>query len=629
MDSLDSSTSKILFTKRIHRPWRPALLEGASEAVEVPSQISQFSSLAIDNPNIKDSLMPSEAIELNLQQHLNEKTKERNEINQQLIARGENRISIGGFLCPSNIFSVNQEEKHEKTSTLMSELKSKEQEILLLAHDLKIAKALEQTEKLEISRQQEEQARKSAEEKALFAIQQAKLAAEQIVKTEEQLNLERKFRIEDERIRKSLEEKIQKLHWEMERKEQLIHSEIEKREETLQLGKENTRLADEKVKEALEYLSITEQKLLKEFEERRQLSELEAQEKIKKIEMNAQQKIEMSQEQAQHHEKAKLAAQNWIQKGLENVRVIEIAKKEVEEKLAAALEKAKEEQTVFDQKTADLLVQINELEIKKLSMEDAHNETIKQLEASFKTINLLKLIAANERKLRKIQQDKLMGSEIRENELKRKATEDKILELNQEIGAIELGKANSDAIVITLKEDLHKYEVVLESEKTIRLSLEAKISEFMEKINQLDQMRQDEKDQREGVERELSIIANKLQHLEQEKAQNEGKTHNIVENAKTLETELRSESYLRKEAERLKQYLEQELAQGRGKMNTMNEYIKALETELGTEKYLRKEAERLKGIEEQARKAAQEKITLAIEQANRTVLNVLGGFTPS
>ena len=48
---------------------------------------------------------------------------------------------------------------------------------------------------------------------------------------------------------------------------------------------------------------------------------------------------------------------------------------------------------------------------------------------------------------------------------------------------------------------------------------------------------------------------------------------------------------------------------------------------LETEKYLRKEAERLKENAEQARRIAQEKISTVMEQANKTVLGVLSGFT--
>src|SRR3990167_2965671 len=90
----------------------------------------------------------------------------------------------------------------------MDELKNKEQEIQTLSTNLKIATALEHAEKIELSRKKEALARKAAEEKALFAMQQVNLTEEQLQKAMQQIQIEQQLKAKEESIRKSLESEI-------------------------------------------------------------------------------------------------------------------------------------------------------------------------------------------------------------------------------------------------------------------------------------------------------------------------------------------------------------------------------------------------------------------------------------
>jgi len=350
MDSFDASKGKTFFKKRAHRPWNAALLENTLESASSPLECDSLA-----------TIIETEGTEIKLQRALEEKTKERNEIHEQLNTEEENRLLIGGFLHPQNIFSQNGVKKSNNTNYLINELKNKEQEILSLASDLKISKALEQAEKLEISIKKEEEARKSAENKALFAIQEAKIAAEQTYKIEQQLHAERQSRIKEEKARKALEEN-----------NYLILQEIAQKEELLLRAEKARELAEEKIKQTLEEAKALEQRIKLESEykikkiademseqiekyktiseetakktseeiasiqtesqEKIKLFQKQMDEKIKRIEFEADRKINEAQKQRQIHEKAKISIKIWAQKSIDAAQKIEAAKKEIENK---------------------------------------------------------------------------------------------------------------------------------------------------------------------------------------------------------------------------------------------------------------------------------------------------------
>lgn len=660
MDSLDSSKSKILFKKRIHRPWKPAQLESEdfsfTNAEEAPHVLELNAILEDANTNL---------IREELQKSLEESAKKHSETEQALHAK-ENRITIGGFLSPKNVLAAPSEEKNP-SSDIITELKNKEQEILLLAHDLKVANALEQLEKLEVARKKEEEARKAAEEKALYAIHQAKVAAEQTYKAEQQLSLEKQSRIKEEKLRQFLEDKVQLALQEVEKKNQVV------------LKEEQARLnAEEKMKRALDYAANTEKRVLDEAEarvrkivnsiaekikktkqfseetmqhasrkiklsqeqaeerikqiqaqgeERIKLVHAQAEEKIKFLQSQADKKVQEAQEQAHFHEKAKLTAQAWAQKYIETARQMEAAKKDVEKKLELS-----------SQKINELLEKINQFDEQKTAIINEKSLVEEQLAKAFENIKRMETIVATEKGLRKILEEKLSDTQIRKDEQKRKLAEDKILELARQIGDLEVQKSKVEEKLVENNENLHKLEILMDSEKTIRVSLEENIKEFIEKVNKLEHLKQKESDARHLAEQKILVLLSQKTHLEHEKTQMMERLNKIVERSKEIEMKYESEKCLRKTTERSaeqrvsvllnqNELMEQEKKQTGEKLNRAIERIRELEVMLESEKYLRKEAERLKLLEEQAKKAAQEKISHAIEQANKTVLNVLGNFS--
>ncbi len=660
MDSLDSSKGKISFKKRIHRPWKPALLE--SDEAFFP-QIENAPHVLELNAILEDA--NTNLIREELQKSLEESAR-KHSINEEALKAKENRITIGGFLSPKNVLSSNQEERLVNTD-IISELKNKEQEILLLAHDLKVANALEQLEKLELARKKEEEARKAAEEKALYAIHQAKIAAEQTYKAEQQLNVEKQSRIKEEKLRQFLEDKVQLALQEVEKKNQVV------------LKEEQARLnAEEKMKRALDYAANTEKRVLDEAEAKiskivnsiaekikktKQFSEetmrhasqkiklsqeqaeekikqaqaqgeerikqiqVQADEKIKFIQTQVDKKVQEAQEQAHFHEKAKLTAQAWAQKYIETARQMEAAKKEVEKKL-----------DLSNQKINELMEKISRFDAEKLAIINEKSLVEEQLGKAFDNIKRMETIVSTEKGLRKILEEKLSDSQIRRDEQKRKLAEDKILELARQIGDLEVQKSKMEEKLVETNENLHKIEILMDSEKTIRVSLEDNIKEFIEKVNKLEHLKQKESDARHLAEQKILVLLSQKTHLEHEKTQMMERLNKIIERSKELEMKYESEKCLRKTTERSaeqrvtvllnqNELMEQEKKQSEEKLHKAIERSKELEIMLESEKYLRKEAERLKLLEEQAKKAAQEKISHAIEQANKTVLNVLGNFS--
>jgi len=142
-----------------------------------------------------------------------------------------------------------------------------------------------------------------------------------------------------------------------------------------------------------------------------------------------------------------------------------------------------------------------------------------------------------------------------------------------------------------------------------------------------------ETDQKETAIYKISELVVKQQHLDQEKTNLEGKNKLLteqlysLEHAKQKETD-QKETAIHKISELVakQQQLEQEKINLEEKYNTLETRTAELKIILESEKCLRREAEKLKMMEENSRKAAQEKISSAMEQANNAVLTILGNY---
>ncbi len=667
MDSLDSSTSQIVFKKRIHRPWKSAGLETSEDATRQVEN-APFSS-EDPAPLLKEYVA----------------------LNELTVAKSENRLSIGGFLSTHSAYPAVESAGLNNAAKFIDELKGKEQEILLMSHDLKIASAFEQAEKAEQARQQEMIARKAAEEKALYALSQAKHAAEKIYNIEHQVHLERQSRIEEEKIRKFLEEKVQSVLREVEQKNQIVQKEEKARI-----------LAENQIKEVLKTAATNEQQIRKDAEEQiqkivasieiktkeaRQFSqntmqqaskrvqlaqdqaeekiqqlqakadekikkiELEAIEKIRQVQLEADKKIAEAEEKSHFHEKAKLAAQGWIEKKNKAIRQAGMAQQELENKFSLQQHEWEKTRANLQQEITVLTQQITCIQSSSLRLGSEKIQLENELATAFRTMNGMQNIIASEQTLRKILENKLTSSPVRDDEKQRKLVENKICELNQMIATKEIEKSTVEGVLLETTEKLNTLMIILESEKTIKASLEEKAISYIEKIQVLEQTKQKESDLKNLAEQKISVLLKQHENFEQEKLEHAEML--ALVNARTLELEMKHEQLLSNTHSRVhelekkheialnkahdetmaleikhQESLKAAHMQSELKLNKMQQQLNELEIQLGSERQLRQEAERLKGLEEQARKIAQEKISHAIEQANRTVLSVLGNFTP-
>jgi hypothetical protein len=380
MGPFDASQNKALFKKRIHRPWHTSL-EAPLLLPAVEERVSLTSDLPPSPP--MDTLSNTQGIaSMDIQQSLPSQTE---------------AVLIGGFFYPKQ----NTDKQVETSPTihnLMQELRTKEQDILRLDHDLQVGKALEEARQAEVAHAHEATARKSAEENALFAIQKAKVAVEQAHKAENQVLAEKQLRLELERTKKALEERLQ---------------------------------------HALKTIE-KEDGVRKDLEEKLVILKTQTDGRTAAIQREAERKIQEAQEQIALHEKAKLTAQSFTQKTMESARQSEAARLLLEEQIDALQRKNTEQLTI-----------IQSVELQKTLLTQALERT-KHLES----------IIEVEKELRKHCEQKMTESHIRAEEAKRKVSEDKLLFMEQEIADLEATKSRIEDKLFKTQRSIRNLEIM-------------------------------------------------------------------------------------------------------------------------------------------------------------------------
>lgn len=239
--------NKTVFKKRALRPWQPTILESMEDAQNSDEVSSKFQEKQI------------EIIQKQLETTLEIKNRERSELSQTLSTIDDHRITLGGFLRPKDILLVTEQSSLHKTSSLMNELKEKEQEIIEITQNLKISQAEELAKRAESARLVEEKARQAAEEKAIYALRQAQQSAEQCKAAEEQAMMLEQIRSKLEQAVYELEDQVKLSHHELQVREQRIQGEIEHRHKIEQAAAEQYQWFDNEVK-------TLNQKLKEEFQ---------------------------------------------------------------------------------------------------------------------------------------------------------------------------------------------------------------------------------------------------------------------------------------------------------------------------------------------------------------------------
>lgn len=660
MKSTDSwDSKKIFFKKRTHRPWKPALLEHMAEDPLMEEVASAFHPLEVD-PSIENNTLDLTRQEL--EQVLEAKTNEHAQLNEQIWNKEENRILIGGFLYPRNIFFFNEAEQNQKTNLLMSELKTKEQEILNLSQELKFSKALEQIETLEIAIKKEEEARKASEEKALFAIQQAKLAAEKVYKAEQQLNLANQSKLEEERARKLakleeenakklLEEKIHETARVIEQKETQFFMELAKKESVILAKDQTIKIAEEKAKYALEYADVAALTATKEANEKIKVAETlaaekiakaeqisdkkihEASEKISHFQMQTDKKIQRAQEQVRLNEKSRLVAQTGMQRAIEGKNKAELAKKELEEKLEILTKQEADNRLVLEAKIEEMALKIRETEEQKTNIINNKVQVEEKLVKTIEHLNKVEALIGTEKHLRKTLEDKLKEA--------RRISEDKATELSKKIENAETQKATTEAKLLGALENVNKLNGALDSEMRTRKTAQEEISNLtnqirnvesqksrietnffvtLENVKELKIMFENEKALKNSLETQVKEFVDKVYALEKLRQQEAQARQSAEENISILLRQQQEQQQTQQQQQQLHQRLLIEKKETEERLQETLKRLQVLETIIEAEQNLRREAE-------MAKVSAEEKISRAIEQASKTVLNVLGANT--
>ena len=579
MDSLDTSNNQVIFKKRNHRPWETSSLEDALESSLMPAleesreesreqlrksrtdDLDQFSpgeyrhsrefkeefSRALREDILRDDInreeyqshspnkdfnaMNSHYLERELQKALGAKAKERFEASE-MIREDENRIMIGGFLQANKIFSVD-DERREQTHYLMDEITHKDDEIQMLAKILKAAKASEQVEKLEGHRQREEDARKTAEEKAMIALRQAKLANEQARKAEQRAQMEQVFRAGEEGSRKLLEEKLKTAMYALKSKEEALQKEEQARKEAenkiqevlqyasgaeqkikgdadrkirevLQQASEHEvkirREAEDQVKEILQITMKSENKLQRESEERMKILEEKLEAKALDIESKAQkiafEKIRSVEELAESNLKEHLEKAN--RGAYERIRV-------TEEQADARIKEAEDRSTYLikemELRTQDRITEIKLLaERQVFEAHEAANQKLKNIQkelVAFEKVKEAAVLAeqklfeeARKSDIAKLDMETKFEVAIQKHIEEKSEYERKIEILNQQQALTQEKKivAENDAVLNANQlsaalENLQKLESVIQTERNLRKVLEHKFLELQVKGN--------------------------------------------------------------------------------------------------------------------------------------------------
>ena len=156
------------------------------------------------------------------------------------------------------------------------------------------------------------------------------------------------------------------------------------------------------------------------------------------IQREAERKIQEAQEQIALHEKAKLTAQSFTQKTMESARQSEAARLLLEEQIDA-----------LQRKNTEQLAIIQSVDLQKTLLTQALERT-KHLES----------IIEVEKELRKHCEQKMIDLNIRAEEAKRKASEDKLILMEQEIADLEATKSRIEDKLFKTQRSIRNLEIM-------------------------------------------------------------------------------------------------------------------------------------------------------------------------
>ncbi len=250
MSDVDGKQNNRTFKKRAHRPWKTALLETTVEEakidldhdlldfnIDLESESESESTEDLEsfypefnftdeitnpiktaNPFI-ESLSQLETVELDLQdeqldtddinselkQEIRNTQQQKKLLVQQISDKSHSSILLGGFFQPQQVTAQSDTLAGRKISSLLSDLKIREQQLNSLTNNLKISEAIERAEQAELYKKAASHGRQAAEQRMRQAVEQANIAAAQFRSAMEQANQAAAAQQEEANLRKNAE----------------------------------------------------------------------------------------------------------------------------------------------------------------------------------------------------------------------------------------------------------------------------------------------------------------------------------------------------------------------------------------------------------------------------------------
>jgi len=390
------------FKKRAHRPWKTALLETTVEEATIDldndllefdldlgseltedtgsfypefnftdeitatstakspfiESLSQLESISID---LGDDQLEADDVNSELKQEIRHTQQQKKLLVQQINDKSHSSILLGGFFQPQQVTAQSDTPAGRKISSLLSDLKVREQKINSLTNNLKISEAIERAEQAELYKKAAAHGRHAAEQRMRQAVEQANIASEQFRSAMEQANQAALAQQEEANLRKNAEAQAK------EARLRANNAEIELQNERL------ARLsAEEKAQQAFAVAERTNslQKQLHETAE--QLSKLEL---IKNVEANKRIDVE-KQYDALHSDFIKVDHDHRLCSS--TINNLETSTRHMTEQLVSSQQKIKD----FDTQREKLKTIIATEQDLRKAAERKYNEALKRAETA-------------------------------------------------------------------------------------------------------------------------------------------------------------------------------------------------------------------------------------------------------
>jgi len=371
MSDVDGKQNNRTFKKRAHRPWETALLETTVEeaTIDLDSDLLEFDlDLESDLTEDMESFYPEfnftlEADDTNseLKQEIRNTQQQKKLLVQQINDKSHSSILLGGFFQPQQVSAQSDTLAGRKISSLLSDLKIREQKLNSLTNNLKISEAVERAEQAELYKKAAAHGKQAAEQRMRQAIEQANIAAEQFRSAMEQANQAASAQQEEANLRKNAEAQAK------EARLRANNAEIELQNERL------ARLsAEEKAQQAFTVAERTNslQKQLHETTE--QLTKLEL---TKNVEANKRLDVEKQYDQL-HSDFIKVDNEHRLCSSA--INNLEISTKNLTEQILANQQKIKD----FDSQKEKLKAIIATEQELRRTAERKYNEALKRAETA-------------------------------------------------------------------------------------------------------------------------------------------------------------------------------------------------------------------------------------------------------